>query len=106
MGGVELDVTSAGFKQISVLRRRLHDWNTTLQEFALWKATLRRIEGRYGSAVYSFFKFMKWAMALNISLTVLVSLIYVPGLFAESKRSYDCNISAFTNINDNRMQNE
>ena len=50
--------------------------------FALWQNNLKKIEGRFGSGVFNFFKFMKWAMGLNLFMTVLtVLLISVPEHF-------------------------
>jgi len=87
-------VVERGRKQISSWTRRLHDMRAAVSEFALWKSTLRRIEGRYGTAVYSFFKFLKWAMGLNLIMSVMLAGIYVPGLMF-NRENATCPIDGF-----------
>ena len=57
---------------------------TFISKFALWNSKLKMVEGTFGSGVYNFFKFLKWAMGLNLMMTVLtVMLISVPEHFNE-----------------------
>jgi hypothetical protein len=63
-------------------------WGTNAKEaknnfnsFALWPNLLRRVEGRFGSGVYSYFKFLKWSMGLNLVMVLLTfAFIVLPQL--------------------------
>ncbi len=68
------DIT--GLREAS--RARIRSTEKSLRNrlrFRLFNSSLWRIESYYGAVVVSFFKFLKWTMALNI-----VSLIFIMGL--------------------------
>merc|ERR1719342_1926454 len=80
------------------IKRTSTDAVDFINRFALWENNLRKIEGRFGSGVYNFFKFMKWAMGLNLFMTVLtVLLISVPEHFNDEKPP-ECNVTDFNNM--------
>ena len=68
-----------------------------VERFALCNDLLKKVEGQFGSGVYNFFKFFKWALGLNLVLTLLtVLLIAVPEHFINHPEPL-CDISNFTN---------
>ena len=57
-----------------------------INRFALWNSKLKKVEGRFGSGVYNFFNFLKWAMGLNLAMSLLtVLLVMVPEHFSEEE---------------------
>ena len=69
-----------------------------ISKFALWNNQLKMVEGTFGSGVYNFFKFLKWAMGLNLLMTVLaVMLISVPEHF-NGEFEPICNVSHWGNM--------
>ena len=68
-----------------------------ISKFALWNSQLKMVEGTFGSGVYNFFKFLKWAMGLNLLMTLLtVLLISVPEHFNDEFEPI-CNVSDWKN---------
>ena len=69
-----------------------------ISKFALWNSQLKMVEGTFGSGVYNFFKFLKWAMGLNLLMTLLtVMLISVPEHFNDEFEPI-CNVSKWQNL--------
>ena len=69
-----------------------------ISKFALWNSQLKMVEGTYGSGVYNFFKFLKWAMGLNLLMTLLtVMLVSVPEHFNDEIEP-SCNVSNWQNL--------
>jgi len=68
----------------------LKNMRSTISEFALWNSLLKTVEGRFGGGVFNFFKFLKWSMALNLTMFVLMFLIIVPEFWNEKENAH-CN---------------
>ena len=69
-----------------------------ISKFALWNSQLKMVEGTFGSGVYNFFKFLKWAMGLNLLMTLLtVMLVSVPEHFNDEIEP-SCNVSNWQNL--------
>ncbi|CAB4058853.1 TMC [Lepeophtheirus salmonis] len=71
------------------------DKSSHSSSFSRWKKILfhrsklqERIEGRYGSSVYSVFKFMKWIASLNLlNATIVFFLIYLPHAIKDRRQN-------------------
>lgn len=75
-----------------------NDLAEALASFALWKSKLKKVEGTFGSGVYNFFKFMKWAMGLNLLMTLLtVMLIMVPEHYNDDTQPI-CPVDNYRNM--------
>ena len=72
------------------LQGSLKNIRSTISEFALWNSLLKTVEGRFGGGVFNFFKFLKWSMALNLTMFVLMFLIIVPEFWNEKENAH-CN---------------
>jgi len=72
------------------LNGSLKSMRNTVGEFALWNSLLKTVEGRFGGGVFNFFKFLKWSMALNLTMFVLMFLIIVPE-FVNKKEKAVCS---------------
>lgn len=53
----------------------------------LWQRTIWKIESQYGSAVSSFFNFLKWTMGLNVVTTIFVLFLIVTPQLVEDDRA-------------------
>ncbi|XP_078317211.1 transmembrane channel-like protein 7 isoform X3 [Crassostrea virginica] len=67
-----------------------------LDRFTIWAGTLKEVEGQYGTAVMTYFRFIKWLMFLNIyTMIIMFCVITVPYL---ALGPYNFN-SSLTNAN-------
>ncbi len=63
------------------LKVRFHEIN---EKLTLWRGSLKRIEGYYGTGVVSFFLFVKWLIFLNIVLSlILLVFVVAPTLYVK-----------------------
>lgn len=66
----------------------------------LWRYSLKKIEGNFGTGVVAFFLFVKWLMFLNLIITLMiVSFIFLPAISMDSPEPDLCvpdNITATT----------
>ncbi|XP_060592581.1 transmembrane channel-like protein 7 [Ruditapes philippinarum] len=70
-------------KRVEKFNRRMREF---FSRFSLWVTSFKVIEGKFGTAVMSFFKFIRWLMFLNLFLMlVMVCVITIPYLALESK---------------------
>ncbi|VDH94582.1 Hypothetical predicted protein, partial [Mytilus galloprovincialis] len=50
------------------------------EKFTLWTASIREVEGRYGMAIMTYFKFIRWLFFLNIYLSIIMfAFVIIPG---------------------------
>ncbi|XP_052070541.1 transmembrane channel-like protein 7 [Mytilus californianus] len=52
------------------------------EKLTLWTASIREVEGRYGMAIMTYFKFIRWLFFLNIYLSIIMlAFVILPGSF-------------------------
>lgn len=51
---------------------RSQDWSESSLLLQLWLSTIKEVEGRFGTAIASFFAFTRWVFFLNFFISVLV----------------------------------
>ena len=78
---------------------RATDVKNSVNKFTLWPNRLRKVEGKFGSGVFNYFKFLKWSMGLNICLALLtLCLIVLPQyILVEEQAGLSCNYNATDN---------
>ena len=72
---------------------RMKSWKSNAKEakkkvdrFTLWTDRLRKIEGKFGSGVFNYFKLLKWSMMLNLCMALLsFCFIVLPRIILEQK---------------------
>ncbi|KAL4239706.1 ion transport [Mactra antiquata] len=63
-------------RKIEKLKRRMREF---FSRFRLWITSFKVIEGKFGTAVMSFFKFIRWLMFLNLFLMlIMICVITIP----------------------------
>ncbi|XP_011438141.3 transmembrane channel-like protein 7 isoform X1 [Magallana gigas] len=71
-----------------------------LDRFTIWAGTLKEVEGQYGTAAMTYFRFIKWLMFLNIYIMIIMfCVITVPylalGPFTFNSSLTDANVSGY-----------
>jgi len=62
-----------------------------------WKSNLKPVEGKFGSGVLSYFKFLRWLFLLNVLISFLVlAFVVAPQLMYSP--SYKSNTASFTGM--------
>ncbi|XP_046676664.1 transmembrane channel-like protein 7 [Homalodisca vitripennis] len=78
-----------GLKQFKWQRRKMWEqfkikWKENYSKLELWKYSLKKIEGNFGTGVVAFFLFVKWLMFLNLTITLMImSFIFLPAIVME-----------------------
>lgn len=71
-----------------------------LDRFTIWAGTLKEVEGQYGTAAMTYFRFIKWLMFLNIYIMIIMfCVITVPYLalapYTFNSSLTDANVSGY-----------
>ncbi|PSN50086.1 Transmembrane channel-like protein 7 [Blattella germanica] len=75
-----------GFEQFKWQRRKVWQqmkgrWKETYAKLELWRHSLKKIEGNFGTGVVAYFLFIKWLMFLNFTIFLIILLfVIVPTL--------------------------
>jgi TMC domain. len=75
-----------GFEQFKWQRRKVWQqmksrWKETYLKLELWRHSLKRIEGNFGTGIVAYFLFIKWLMFLNLFIFLFILLfIIIPTL--------------------------
>ncbi|XP_071948094.1 transmembrane channel-like protein 7 isoform X2 [Antedon mediterranea] len=60
--------------------------------FEIWRASLKEVEGQFGTAVVSFFVFVKWMLYLNIAIfLVILSFVIIPQAIINKSETLNSN---------------
>lgn len=70
------------------------------EKMTLWRNSLKKIEGYYGTGVVSFFLFVKWLIFLNLILSsIVLMLVIMPNIYVTNFSSFnDCTTSDNTSL--------
>lgn len=53
------------------------NWEEAFAKLELWKTSLKKIEGKYGTGVVTYFQFIKWLIFLNTAIFILLFLFVI-----------------------------
>ncbi|XP_050394549.1 transmembrane channel-like protein 7 isoform X3 [Patella vulgata] len=86
------------FKQ--AWQRKKADLKGYLYQLELWASTFKEIEGKFGTATASYFRFTRWLMFLNVYIFLItLPVIVLPTLFSENDDfASDFNVTNTTHI--------
>ena len=90
---------------MSSWRGRTKEAKGWLDGFALWGNLLRGVEGKFGSGVFEYFKFLKWSMGLNLSMALLgIAFIVLPQLLLNGREEelHSCGLKSTPPLEDTR----
>ncbi|GAB0099050.1 Transmembrane channel-like protein [Sergentomyia squamirostris] len=88
-----------GFDQIKWQRRKVWQqleakWTECLAKIELWKGSLKRIEGHFGTGVVAYFLFLRWLMFLNLGLfAIVLAFVVLPQVVLTTDGDGPCNRS-------------
>ncbi|XP_078319443.1 transmembrane channel-like protein 7 [Crassostrea virginica] len=80
-------------ERIEIQARKWHKWKMKFkdirQSLTVFHGTLRGIEGRYGMAIMTYFRFVKWLMFLNFYIMIITFAALVIPFAALSSSDFD-----------------
>ncbi|XP_055705187.1 transmembrane channel-like protein 7 [Phlebotomus papatasi] len=85
-----------GFDQIKWQRRKVWQqlqakWTECLAKIELWKGSLKRIEGNFGTGVVAYFLFLRWLMFLNLGIfLIILGFVVMPQIFLVAPEDDEC----------------
>lgn len=69
-------------------------WTEYVSKMELWRGSLKKIEGNFGTGVVAYFLFLKWLMFLNLGIFLLIfSFIVLPQLLLIEPKKQTCESS-------------
>ncbi|KAL7021087.1 hypothetical protein ACKWTF_011746 [Chironomus riparius] len=89
-----------GFEQIKWKRRKawqkiMRKWSEYLTKMELWRSSLKKIEGNFGTGVVAYFVFLRWLMVLNLLIfTIIFMFIVLPQLILNEPKDLPCDLNA------------
>ncbi len=70
-------------------------WSEYLTKMELWRSSLKKIEGNFGTGVVAYFLFLRWLMVLNLLIfTIIFMFIILPQLILIEPKDLPCNLNA------------
>ena len=61
----------------------------------LWRNSMKKIEGNFGTGVVAYFQFLRWLMFLNLLIfSIIFTFIILPQLILVEPRDIPCDLSA------------
>ena len=71
-----------GFEQFKWQRRKVWQqmksrWKETYSKLELWRHSLKKIEGTFGTGIVAYFLFIKWLMFLNLFIFLFILLFII-----------------------------
>ncbi|XP_049781424.1 transmembrane channel-like protein 7 isoform X1 [Schistocerca cancellata] len=86
-----------GYEQFKWQRRKFwqhfkNRWKETYSKLELWRHSLKKIEGNFGTGVVSYFLFVKWLMFLNcVIFFFLFCFVVLPQLLVRPEDTSNCD---------------
>lgn len=70
-------------------------WSEYLTKMELWRTSLRKIEGNFGTGVVAYFVFLRWLMILNfLVFSIIFMFIILPQLVLKEPKELSCDVNA------------
>lgn len=70
-------------------------WSEYLTKMELWRSSLKKIEGNFGTGVVAYFVFLRWLMILNLLIfSIIFVFIILPQLVLIEPKDLPCDLSA------------
>lgn len=67
-------------------------WSEYLTKMELWRTSLRKIEGNFGTGVVAYFVFLRWLMILNfLVFSIIFMFIILPQLILKEPKDLQCD---------------
>ena len=70
-------------------------WSEYLTKMELWRTSLKKIEGNFGTGVVAYFVFLRWLMILNLLIfSIIFVFIILPQLILIEPKDLPCDLKA------------
>lgn len=70
-------------------------WSEYLTKMELWRTSLKKIEGNFGTGVVAYFVFLRWLMVLNLLIfSIIFVFIILPQLVLVEPKDLPCDLNA------------
>lgn len=70
-------------------------WSEYLTKMELWRTSLKKIEGNFGTGVVAYFVFLRWLMILNLLIfSIIFFFIILPQLVLIEPKDLPCDLKA------------
>lgn len=70
-------------------------WSEYLIKMELWRSSLKKIEGNFGTGVVAYFVFLRWLMILNLLIfSIIFVFIILPQLVLVEPKDLPCDLNA------------
>lgn len=70
-------------------------WSEYLTKMELWRSSLKKIEGNFGTGVVAYFLFLRWLMVLNLFIfTIIFMFIVLPQIVLNEPKDVPCDLTA------------
>lgn len=70
-------------------------WTEYLTKMELWRTSLKKIEGNFGTGVVAYFVFLRWLMILNLLIfSIIFVFIILPQLMLIEPKDIPCDLKA------------
>lgn len=70
-------------------------WSEYLTKMELWRSSLKKIEGNFGTGVVAYFVFLRWLMILNLLIfSIIFVFIILPQLVLVEPKDIPCDLKA------------
>lgn len=70
-------------------------WSEYLTKMELWRTSLKKIEGNFGTGVVAYFVFLRWLMILNLLIfSIIFVFIILPQLVLIEPKDLPCDLNA------------
>lgn len=68
-------------------------WSEYLTKMELWRTSLKKIEGNFGTGVVAYFVFLRWLMILNLLIfSIIFVFIILPQLVLKEPKDLPCDL--------------
>jgi transmembrane channel-like protein len=83
------------WRRRQLMARVMTKWSEYLSKMELWRNSLRKIEGNFGTGVVAYFLFLRWLMILNLLIfSIIFVFIIFPQMVLVEPKDKPCNVSA------------
>lgn len=90
---------SMKWKRRKAWQKIMTKWKEYLEKMELWRSSLNKIEGNFGTGVVAYFLFLRWLMFLNLLVFMIIFVFIIfPQLILVEPKDVPCDLMAAPTI--------